>query len=243
MLRIGFAEKFFTLWDVSPKMHGDLEGTYCSYYQNLAFKLEDAQAKAKAMGATDLEPDYSLKGSSSFWRDYEPGEYIPETFEDWQFTYGRNKREDVRECTDVDYLKWYYSDDGERNQYILERILELDSNMVVYRKRLMTLGAKEYAQERFKMEKMLKKEGYAEVEIQSNVRHPYKDIRTNVGEFEMGEEIELKWMSYNGYDYALPVNPKTGKGMRIKWKKARLYCSGKSPMDVWVVDKIELIKN
>lgn len=242
MLQIGFANKYYTLWDVSQIMNGEHEQTYCSYLKNLAFKLEDAQAKAKAMGATNLEPDESLRGSSSFWRDYEPQEYIPETFEPWQFHYGRYKYDDIRENTDIDYLKWYHFDNQEGNEFTAPRILELDSNMVIYRKQLMTREERERSREGRKMEKNIKKNGYYDVVIESNVKR-YGEIYTNVGSFIVGKSVELKWMSYQGFDYALPVNPKTGKGMRIKWKNARIYCSKKNDTyGEWEIDKIEIIK-
>lgn len=243
MLQIGFANKYFTLWDVSQMMNGEREQTFCSYIQNLAFKLEDAQAKAKAMGATELEPDESLKGSSSFWRNYEPQEYIPETFEPWQFTYGRYKYDDIRESSDVDYLKWYHCDNSEGNQFTAPRILEMDSNMVIYFKRLMTLEEKENAQERFKMERMIKKIGYCDTVITSNIGE-HREIYTEVGLFILGDKYSFKTMEYNGYDYRLPINPETEKAFRIKNKKARLFCSKKENnfYDSWVIDSIQLIK-
>lgn len=78
MLRIGFANKFFTLWSVSEpyKCYVDEYSFYWrtdfDYIRNLSIEEKTAQEKARKGGAVNLSVDYSLKGSSSFFRDSEP---------------------------------------------------------------------------------------------------------------------------------------------------------------------------
>ena len=70
-LKIGFANKYYTLWDVtSEDMWAEFNGqSYKSYtkvmytyFQNLSMDLEEAQKKASKMGCKDLSPNEELKG-------------------------------------------------------------------------------------------------------------------------------------------------------------------------------------
>lgn len=248
MLKIGFSNKYFTLWDVSSETvyatnpngqhYPSYEKTNFCFIQNLSFNKDAAIEKAKKMGVKDLEPDEELRGKNGSWDKIE---YIPETFEPWQFTFGKHKYQDIRTFEDVEYLHWYYCN-ANYPEMVANRIMELDSDWVMYKGELMRKEQKKRMQAFAKFDKEMAKNGFCDVVIASSINE-HRGMRIeNYGEFPVGDSIELKWMYYQGIEYALPVNPKTGKGMRVKGKNARIYSSKKSEQWLrWIIEKIELI--
>ena len=103
MLYIGFGGTYYTLWNV------EAQGDYVlyQYMQNLSTDLN----KAKAKQPTAMV-DLTLKGKHSY-KVYCP--LPPNTFR-----FGKHKGELFEDCTDFDYLAWYYNrtDDAEAKDYI-----------------------------------------------------------------------------------------------------------------------------
>ena len=146
MKRIGFANKYFTLWDVQstenystdPRGNHYLSSimTRYTFYQNLSMDESKAIEKAKGFGCTDLVPDDELKGKRRSW-DYT--KQIKYDYQDFEFQFGRYDKQDIRECTDFDYLMWYYnSQSGFELQFVTDRIIELNPEYVMYDGRLET---------------------------------------------------------------------------------------------------------
>lgn len=111
-LRIGFANKFFTLWSVEKEKQYSTNsyGThYCtgvitrySYLGKLAIDESKAIEKAKAKGCINLIPDEGLKGQKkSFW------EYRDIKVEDGCFKHGWRKGQLISDCTDIKDLVNY----------------------------------------------------------------------------------------------------------------------------------------
>lgn len=132
MLVIGFANKFYTLWDKSDRYEYESD-TFrqtrvdYTYLQNLSFDFDKAVEKVKAMDDCYMV-DLDLKGSTSF--TYE-GKI---EYKDDIFLFGKYKKQKFSEVNDDDYKLWYYSktqDDDEKfspvlAQYLLESALLLE---------------------------------------------------------------------------------------------------------------------
>ena len=135
MKAIGFAKKFYTLWDVSVEtLYREVNGQHrpsgekCtrSYFQNLSTDLDKAQARfTELTGLSAPSPDEDLKGHTRSWttkKDFQ-------VYLDGEFTYGKYAGQMINECTDADYLRWYASDDD--NKIAELRLCEIDTNYVL----------------------------------------------------------------------------------------------------------------
>lgn len=122
MLKIGFTEKYFTLWEVSEpylKYVNEFEAyekiDYC-FIQNLSLQKDKAIEKAKSMNCETSEVDYDLKGQKS-WCWTSPLKFIGE---EYQFPYGKLLGQDIRTCNDTWQLNRISN-----NKYARLRLLEL----------------------------------------------------------------------------------------------------------------------
>ncbi len=217
-LKIGFANTFYTLWDVTTTTEytsggASYQKVSYTYYQNLSSDENQAIEKAKTMGCKDLVIDSELKGvSRSFEKTTKP------IYEDWQFRFGKYENDDIRKCNDIDYLKWFYSEN--KNKYACERVLELDDTLDVYGDEIMTkervFEIKKYVDSRNKLLEMGKRGETIDVTFTSNIGYDFPTVKT----LEYGEMLFVapcKAMSYQGFDYKIPKVD--GKGKRIKNKK------------------------
>lgn len=120
MLVIGFANKFYTLWEKSDRYIYEADTFRQSrvdytYLQNLSFDFDSAVEKVKNQTESYMV-DLDLKGSSSF--TYE-GKL---EYKDDIFLFGKYKKQKFSEVNDDDYKLWYYSktkDDDEKYSKVL----------------------------------------------------------------------------------------------------------------------------
>ena len=252
-LKIGFTNKYFTLWNVteSKQYHTDSQGknhlshihTNYNYKQNLSFDKDKAIIKAEAKGCTDLEPDTDLYGTTRSFRKTKYIELPPEVFENHVFHYGKHFRKDIRECYDGGYVRWFFQQENytgdEQKQILMERICELFDYYVIYKGELITEQALENIKVGKAREKFIAENGYLEVEkLQKNFD---EDGRLYIGVDLFVEKVKEYY--YQDWAYYLPVF--NGKGMRIKNKKVRFYIDRKADVNgipTWIVDNIEIIK-
>ena len=113
MKAIGFANKFYTLWDVTKEpMYTEVNGHHrqsgerCirTYFQNLSTDLAKAQTKfTKMTGLQAPEPNDDLRGATRSWTTTENFQVYLEN----EFVYGKYVGQLITECTDVKYLEWY----------------------------------------------------------------------------------------------------------------------------------------
>ena len=142
MKRIGFANKYYTLWDVSEEtMYRTVNDvhfasgtkTTFTYYQNLSTDLEKAISKAKSMGVTILEVDEDLRGKT---RSFSSVKNRDDIYNDNQFKFGRYEALQIVDCEDVDYLVWYF---GETDSKVAaEQVVSLDDSYVFDGSELLT---------------------------------------------------------------------------------------------------------
>ena len=127
MLRIGKANQYFTLWNVSNETRYNsqkqpYEVTHFLFMGNLSKNLKKAQQKAQSRGCEDLIPDESLRGQSRWETSGE--KYEPEVFSPDCFQFGKYKGMNIKEMIVNDckenpsdewsdfqnYLKWYFTE-------------------------------------------------------------------------------------------------------------------------------------
>lgn len=144
MLTIGFANQFYTLWDVTKEtrytagevLNGVFTGqsyevTKLTYYKNLSVVYEEAIAKIEQLvQGGEYEINLELKGQS---REYSSGKkFDAKKPEPWQFPYGKLMWEDIRTCDDVWQLERIYNEGSARNKvYARRRLIEL-GELVAY---------------------------------------------------------------------------------------------------------------
>ena len=235
-LHIGFAGTYYTLWSVSSEAiysttpHGvhylSNVKSIKNYHQNLSKDLESAQAKAKKMGCQNLMPDDSLKGKK---RSFSTSQYFDYDYKDYEFDCGRNRYDDIRECQDLEYLIYWIGSQNHGLEFAKARVMELDSNYVIYKKNLVTKGRKKELQ---LMTRILA--GKVEVVAVSNLKPIPEElnkweVRVNVAnpktkterEFNDGWEygyavdvitdMEMTRKTYRGFEYYTPAGKRSFK--------------------------------
>ena len=172
MLQIGFSTKYFTLWDVQNQTeYSGSEGQYSynvtrfTYLQNLSLVEEKAIAKAKEKGCTQLGINDELRGRSG--RSFEKRTRIEKEFELHQFTYGKYEGDDIRENTDVNYLKWYFNET--ELMLVAERVCKLDSDYSIYENGLVTSEQLDNITKTNTIEAGLKKTGTIQLQMERNL--------------------------------------------------------------------------
>ena len=215
MLQIGFSTKYFTLWDVQNETeYSGSEGQYSynvtrfTYLQNLSLVEEKAIAKAKEKGCTELGINEELRGRSG--RSFEKRTPIKEEFELHQFTYGKYRGDDIRENTDVNYLKWYFNET--ELMLVAERVCELDSDYSIYENGLVTSEQLDNITKTNTIEAGLKKTGTIQLQMERNL-DTYGFVQIDGIPYSFENYVER---SYNGYGYGLPTL--NGKAKRVKNK-------------------------
>lgn len=117
---IGFAEQYYTLWNVEKttvaiNQFQVKEKTHFLYVQNLSKDLDIAKSKVN----DPFEIDMDLKGDKrEFYTEGEPQGIIPKDV----FKNGKYRFEKIKDCKDLDYIKWYYFEYN--NEVCLEVLLK-----------------------------------------------------------------------------------------------------------------------
>ena len=227
-LAIGFANKFYTLWNITEETKPLGNGrsymiTHYTFIKNISFDKETALAKYP-----EAILDENLRGKTTSWNTTE---------EVWDnvdtFRFGKYNGQKINEVNDLGYTEWYWDQvTGEHKQYISEYfkengyeircwISELDNGQKVAHQYLVSPEAlenerKDKAELNILVEKCKNGEVFEVV--------PTKNL-DDEGEFRDGNIIykfeNFKVMYYNGYPYGLPVDAK-GKSKRIKNKNLKI---------------------
>ena len=130
MLRIGFSNKYFTLWEVTTTtefknfdgLRLPYQKTYFHYLQNLSMDEKEAKRKAIFKGVENFEIDFDLYGrNASFSKRQELFSKIPSD-KSFFFEFGRLKGQKIQDCNDFDYLFWFFNES--QNIHAKARLLE-----------------------------------------------------------------------------------------------------------------------
>ena len=216
---IGFANKFYTLWDITEETKPLGNGcyrtiTYYNYIKNISFDKETAITKYP-----NAILDGNLRGKTLSW--------VSEPKEVWTnvdvFRFGKYKYSKIDENTDTKYIAWYWEqiNDEDHKDYVLNvlksrgyevRISKYDNEYRYVISPEQILEEKRLATEvTLVMNELLYGEGV------------YLDMKANpdmIGDYRVGniiwhfQEVKENW--YNGFNYYLPVL--NGKQKRVKNK-------------------------
>lgn len=219
MEKIGFANEYYTLWDVETTTNYNSRYGYKeSVVRNYIFRKNISKSLDKVRELyPDTEIDENLRGHHSSWSCRETFE-IPTEY----FAFGRNQGEPIKECCDDKYLQWYWDNEinDDRRNYINEILL-----------------SRGYV---FRLNKWMLKEDTQDLDSEINTilngKFTFfadKNLTINYGDntAEISPYIvngiesdiyykvifsEYKTYVYRGYEYALPVI--NGQAKRIKEK-------------------------
>lgn len=236
MLTIGFANKYYTLWDCYTETNYTENGVKVTknhniYLKNISFNREKAEKLYP-----EAKFDETLKGvSRSFTKVFKE-------YPDNVFKYGRYEGRLFKEVTDYDYMKWYFTTTSVDQQKQLRPILE-DNGYYIFPRfdGALDIMTKEEHEGELKREReqFEKKENILETMtllIDHNIdsEGEYLDESGIKLVFEAAREM---W--YQGWTYYLPVI--NGKCTRIKNKNIKIT-EYEQDGDTILVKKIEIVK-
>lgn len=233
METIGFASKFYTLWDVDVHTVTNEYGrkgrcVTATFIKNIS--IDEQAARAKYPNAP---VDMTLRGHSSWRRtEWEP---MPSDV----FPCGQYMGKPIAECRDFRYLYWAVDRNmlcGESREIAVDALLK-SGEYVYYAGILMKAEiAAQYEQANAALDEPIAgidETGVIEVESKTNIQiwdsKVGDDFLTHLtaGSYTDNDAVNVywpesmvNWFQYNGYDYGLPV--KAGKAKRIKGKNLKI---------------------
>jgi hypothetical protein len=236
---IGFANKFYTLWDVTEDKFTDNNGrkgsrVYKQFLKNVSLDEQTARSKYP-----DAPIDMTLRGHSSF--SLVKYESLPSDV----FPCGKYMNKPIAQCTDYGYLLWCIDSmfDDERRA-IAEEVLLSSGLYGKIGERILTIEQIADIEEReAKLDayiSLLEQGKSIDFVSLTNLIEPNDDPMFENDSFndswhyqsyiEGNDDITLVWdannvtpMRYRGYDYGLPML--NGKGKRIKGKALTINAS------------------
>lgn len=214
-LAIGFATKFYTLWEIIERIerteYGVYEKTLHRFIKNVSTDLD--RAKEKHPDAVFVP---GLRGHTSFYTTK-----CLQTFGDDEFRGGKYAGQKIEDCTDIPFLYWAWD----------------KSNVVPWGAREIAISTLEKAgYKQINDYKIVTPEEYAKIEASfgncEEMAAKFTEGPVTIfaprnldeeGHLSVGNNTILKFphynqMEYQGYYYALPVDAK-GKAKRIKGKE------------------------
>lgn len=209
---IGFASKFYTLWEVTKHTVNTPYGyeTCYSYVYLKNISMDKDAAFAKHPG---VEYDESLRGKTISFRTTPVVTYTDVT----KFRFGKYATVSIDGVNDEDYTMWYYdnvSDEAHRDY--IKSVLINKYDYIEYNGRLFsTADYKEICEENARIERVVKMINNNEVLTFIPEYNPdsYGELRVD-GVLYRFNEVRENY--YNGHHYYLPIV--NGKQKRIKNK-------------------------
>lgn len=220
MLKIGFANKYFTLWNVTDsKEFANCGGVFIPYnktnfnfIRNLSMNEEDALKKAVLLGVECLDVDDELRGKSGSFSIKETFPKV-DTVNSMVFEFGKYKSQKISDCQDQEYLFWYFEEtqNVHSKELLLQKFgfVDFDGQLITV-EHFESINKRQAVLDKIRKEKVaigqmvsnLNAEGTGRIEVEGQTFHVYFP--------------EWKLMSYNGFEYGLPAI--NGKGKKIKNK-------------------------
>lgn len=234
METIGFASKFYTLWDVTREHFTNEYGrrgerVTATYIKNVSMDEQTARAKYP-----NAPVDMTLRGHSSWTRtQWEP---LPSDV----FPCGQYMGKPIAECRDFGYLYWAVDRNmlcGESREIAVDALLK-SGEYVYYAGILMKAEiAAQYEQADAALDELIagiEETGVIEVESVSNVRGIQDEYNEQTYMYSLkfwsatkGGVVNVEWpeqmvqrFSYYDMEYWLPL--KGGKAKRIKGKNLKI---------------------
>lgn len=215
MKAIGFANKYYTAWEISETTYSTLSGSrtitnYC-YLRNLSMDLEKAKEKF------DGEFVEGLRGYSKSF------EVVKEIEDNTKFKFGKYQGKHFDEVNDLDYMKWYFNEcDDEPRKENLKCILlasgyHFGKGEICYNDEEWSKIIKLEKESEIAMKRIIDKDVDFIATKNLSIDYTEDDFAFIIENHIMYRFRDFLRMYYNGCEYALPnIN---GKGKRIKNKK------------------------
>ena len=140
MKAIALGKKFYVLWNIEDKVETYHDGAYSieyTYYNYIKVVAKDkAKALAKYPDAVEME---ELNGKTKSFR-------IKKSEPVWCanniFRFGKYYMQNIDECTDYDYMKWYWDHIYDEHKAHVENILV--KNGYIKRRKEVKIGLKKF---------------------------------------------------------------------------------------------------
>lgn len=228
MLVIGFANKYYTLWDVTEHVENNEYSKYVWY--TYSFIKNISMDKEKAFNSyPNINFDETLKGKSIT--------FTTKKKEVWDnvdtFRYGRYKGKKIAEINDIKYIEWYYNNvlDDEHKKHVLEILLDngysfdvvkwVDSDNIEHESKCLIDPETKTELDKSNNEFNILKNSVKNNEI---IEIKFLKNLDNNGNYREGNVIyhfnKYSLKTYNGYDYSIPTI--NGKGKLIKNKNVKI---------------------
>lgn len=219
---IGFTNKYYTLWEIWEEHRPLGNGhsyviTHYTYIKNISFDRDTAIAKYPG-----LPIDETLRGHTRSWNS---------TKEVWDnvdvFRFGKYKYKKIEECTDIDYIGWYWENAVREQKEFVGHVLENHGYEI--RERVYNYSTGEYVEQYLMSPEALEQERKVKREFQEMIEKIENATELTFfcdhnpdydGEYWDGNIHyhfqDVKENYYNGFSYYLPIL--NGKAKRVKNK-------------------------
>lgn len=230
---IGFATKFFTLWNVQNDfVYSEVNGQYSingtkttfTYCGKLSICKDKAIEKVQSKGITEFFIDESLRGTKTWSTTAKNYSEINKS-ECSVFQFGKYDDQKISECTDIKYLLWYFTETS--NKFAKQVLVNSGQYGIVKHEdgseSLLTMEQCKGIQERESVIKKIKKTLTIEFECVRNLSSN-GTLRIEIDGKHITDVIFPRFttMSYNGYSYALPRKANNPASTKIKGRKLKL---------------------
>lgn len=247
MLRIGFSNKMFTLWNVETETEFTNVGgfglpykrTTFQFIRNLSKDEEQALKKASFLGCEDLDVDVELYGINSSANKTRENYSRKASDESFFFEFGKYKNMLISGCTDVTFVFWYFMETN--NIHCREKLLK-EFGFVEYKGHLVQ---SDFGKQLFRREAVVQeaiRDGKVFGEMVGNLSVD------GIGQIKIEENVVLylkfkdfKVYEYTGNKFAYPT--KNGKGKRVKGHLVEVVLGEHKGEGVFDVVSFEVFKN
>lgn len=211
MLKIGFANEYYTLWEVSKTDFA----VHCTYIKNISKDWDKVREQYP-----DTPFDELLRGKHGSFVFHETI-----TFPDDEFKFGQYAGTKILNCTNYEYLAWYAGQCDRENLKYAKEVLENNGYHVEVSEHFVNVYNKELWEE---MQNAKRKQQ----ELNQKIKHDLKngecviEVEENpncAGEYFHRQSnlifvfSEVREMYYGDFNYYLPVLK--GKAKRVKGKR------------------------
>lgn len=230
---IGFATKFFTLWNVQNDfVYSEVNGQYCingtrttfTYCGKLSICKDKAIEKVQAKGISEFFIDENLRGTRT-WSTTSKNYCELNQSECSVFQFGKYDDQKISECTDIKYLFWYFSETS--NQFAKQVLLNSGQYGIVKNEdgseSLLTIEQCNGIHARESVIETIKKTMTIEFDCVRNLSSN-GTLRIEIdGKYITSVMFpRFTQMSYNGYSYALPRKENNPASTKIKGRTLKL---------------------
>ena len=214
--RIGFTDKYFTLWNCRKEVRQIDQYRKETYYRNEYIKNISMSKEKTFEKYPDLPYDESLKGHTRSF-DTQPKE---EWTDNTVFRFGKYKYQHIEDVDDIPYIAWYFDNVyGDHKDYVGNilkqhgyRIDNFDYGTYLRSPEFIEAERKEEEEKREIEEKLKNHENIEFTPTYNLSCYGYYRLNNNLYLHFEG----IKEMYYNGYNYYLPTI--NGKAKKIKGK-------------------------